>query len=111
MDGMSPYGNSYGQKSDGDRSPLKQAWKEKHPNRYTLPARNNNVNRNLAKLIKGLTKGTEWSPIEDACPSSHYKLKACKGIPEGICPSYALGYCTFKGCTVRHCYNTETPQA
>ncbi len=111
MDNMSPYGGNGGQREEYGNSPNRNAWKKKHEDRYKMPARNNNVNPSIAKLVEGLPKGTEWSTIEVACQSSHYKLKECEGIPEGICPPYALGYCTYKGCTARHLYDSETPRA
>ena len=62
------------------------------------------------KMMEGLDLNTPWSKIEDSVDKSHYHLKACDGINEGVCPRYAMGKCDFAKCTARHLYGRETPK-
>ena len=84
------------------------AWKESHRNRYGSNAINPQVDEKIKEAMRGIAT-LNFSDLVKATEMSHYQLKQCAGVEEGVCPAYATGLCKLSSCKARHLFGLETP--
>ena len=111
MGTLSPSGSNHQSQGgeQGQAGERKKAWREAHRSRYGKTAKNPKVHPDVQEAIVRI-KGPTFDKICDACNSSHYKMKQCHGIEEGVCPAYAAGMCNYEQCVARHLMANEMPR-
>ena len=85
------------------------AWKDSHGERYGTNAVNPQVDKMIKEALRGIAK-LNFSDLVNATNMSHYQMKQCAGVDEGVCPAYATGLCKLASCKARHLFGSETPR-
>ena len=106
-----PSDSTPGNADRGKESPIdnNKQHREKHPDRYSRNAVNQDVQQDIKEMLTGLGD-VSFTKILDANNKYFSHLKGKSTYSQGICPAFATGKCSFAKCRSAHLLGQKTPQ-